>query len=652
MRARSAGHRSGAAIATQCCPAHVIRGCSFAPVGRRFVRFLAFPCAVLLAAAPAGRAFAPKPDPKAWQAEAVWYQIFPERFRNGDPDNDPVRDSLGGKEWLPSSWQTRAWTSDWYARDAWEQARGEDFYWTVGERRYGGDIQGIIDKLDYLRDLGINAIYLNPVFWSGSHHKYDTWSYHHVDPWFGPDPEGDVKLIEKETEDPATWQWTAADKLFLEMVRQAHDRGMRVVIDGVFNHSGAGFFAFRDLRENQQASRFKEWFIIETWDDPGTPQNEFRWHGWHGITEMPEFAEAWSGDRGDLVPGVKSYIMAVTRRWMQPDGDVSRGVDGWRLDVAWMVPPAFWRDWNALVHEINPSAVTITEVWKDAHKTTKEGDFDATMNYEGFAMPVKGWLFDHALKPSAFAAWLDRTRAFWPSATALRLQNLLDSHDTPRAGSAAFDGRPGKKYINPDEFDLAVGGIVSPKNNRDYLWQKPDDRAWKLVRMAVTLQMAYVGTPFIYYGGEAGMWGANDPDCRKPMVWDDLVYDDEFTAPDGRRVARNQVKFDRSLHAFFKAAIALRRNTPVLNAGEFRWLLADDAASTLAFERTGGPARALVIFNRGETGQTVRLEAPPGWPDGPVHACFVSDGGSATVRKADGSLFAEMAPLTAAVFLP
>lgn len=609
-------------------------------------------CIFLFVASPAGRAFATKPDPQAWQSQAVWYQIFPERFRNGDPSNDPVRDSLGGKDWAPSSWQIRAWTSDWYARDAWEQARGEDFYATVGERRYGGDIQGIIDKLDYLRDLGINAIYLNPVFWSGSSHKYDTWSYHHVDPWFGPDPHGDLKLIESETEDPATWHWTAADKLFLEMVRRAHERGMRVVMDGVFNHCGLGFFAFRDLRDKQQASRFKDWFIVEVWDDPATPQNEFRWHGWHGITDMPEFAEVWKDGHGDLVPGVKDYLFAATRRWMQPDGDASRGVDGWRLDVAWMVPEDFWQAWNGLVHEINPAAITITEIWHDAHKTTLGGHFNSTMNYEGFAMPVKGWLFDNALKPVAFASWLDRTRSPWPTATALRLQNLLDSHDTPRAGSAAFDGRPGKNYIKPGEFDLAVGGSVSPRDNRHYRWQKPDEHAWKLVRMAATLQMTYVGTPFIFYGGEAGMCGANDPDCRKPMVWDDLDYDAEFMGPDGRRVGRNEVKFDRNLHAFFKAAIALRRNTPVLNEGEFRWLLTDDAADTLAFERTGGSARAVVVFNRSEAPQTVRLQVPERWPDAPVRACFVSDGGSATARKADGYLLIDMAPLTAAVFIP
>lgn len=616
------------------------------------MRHLLILAAVLLAIAEPALPFASKPDPRAWQASAVWYQVFPERFRNGDPTNDPVRDGLAGKEWAPASWRVRAWTSDWYARDAWEQARGDNFYMHgVGERRYGGDIQGIIDKLDYLRDLGINAIYMNPVFWSGSAHKYDTTSFHHVDPWFGPDPEGDVKLVADETEDPATWKWTAADKLFLEMVRRAHERGMRVILDGVFNHSGTEFFAFRDLRAKGQASRFKDWYVVEAWNDPATPQDEFRWAGWWGIKSMPEFAEVTRDGAGDLAPGVKAYLMAATKRWMQPDGDASRGVDGWRLDVAWMVPEAFWRDWNAMVHSINPGAFTITEIWHGARDFTMRGNFDATMNYEGFAMPVKGWLFDTALAPSAFASWLDRMRLPWPAETALRLQNLVDSHDTPRAGSAAADGRPGKKYDKPDEFDLAVSATVSPANNPGYRWQKPDERAWRLVRMAAVLQMTYVGTPLIFYGTEAGMWGANDPDSRKPMIWDDLQYDPECMGPDGRRMGPNEVKFDRDLHAFYRAAISMRRDTPQFNAGDFRWLATDDAANTLAFTRAAGNARAIVVFNRGESRQAVKMPAPDGWPDAAVTASFVSDGGSAAMRRDGGNLVADLAPLTAAVFL-
>ncbi len=609
--------------------------------------------AVLAAAVPVeGRAFSTKPDPRVWQQEAVWYQIFPECFRNGDPSNDPPRESLDGKEWAPASWQVRSWTSDWYARDAWEQSRGENFYWTVGERRYGGDLQGIIDKLDYLKDLGVNALYLNPVFFSGSHHKYDASSFHHIDPWFGPDPAGDLALIAQETEDPATWQWTAGDLLFLELVQKARERGMRVIMDGVFNHVGTEFFAFRDLREKQQASAYRDWFVVGSWDNPETPENEFSYTGWHGIMQMPQFAQIWKEGEGDLVPGVKEYIMNITRRWMAPDGEVSRGIDGWRLDVAWMVPANFWRQWNALVHEINPSAITVTEIWKDAPKTTLGGDFDATMNYEGFAMPVKGWLFDGALRPSQFTAWLDEKRSEWPAPTALRLWNLLDSHDTPRVASAAADGRPGKDYLKPHEFDLAVSGKVSPEKNPDYRWQKPDERAWRLVRMGVVLQMTYVGVPLIYYGAEAGMWGANDPDCRKPMVWDDLTYDPEFMGPDGRRVEPQEVKFDRDLHAFYRAAIALRRNTPVFQAGDFRWLAADDGADTLAFLRAGGRAQAIVVFNRADERRTVRMEAPAGWPDGALPSPFVSDGSEAVLRRVDGQLLVEMDPLTAAVFLP
>lgn len=616
------------------------------------MRWLCWLAAGYLSAAHDAPALAPRPDPKAWQDSAVWYQIFPERFRNGDRANDPVRDSLGSKEWVPHSWQISAWTSDWYARDAWEQAKADHFFGAVTDRRYGGDMQGIIDKLDYLRDLGVNAIYLNPVFWSGSHHKYDTFSFHHVDPWFGPDPPGDLAIIARETEDPATWQWTAADKLFLEMIKQARQRGIRVVIDGVFNHAGLGFFAFQDVQKSGPASPFKDWFEVQSWDNPDTPENEFRWSGWQGIAELPEFAQTAPDGTGDLVPGVKAYLLAVTRRWMAPDGDVSRGVDGWRLDVAWMVPNAFWREWNILVHGLNPSAYTVTEIWRDAHDVTLAGGFDATMNYEGFAMPVKGWLFDTAITPTEFAAWLDRTRAAWPERTAFRLQNLLDSHDTPRAASAAFDGAAGKKYQKRQEFDLAVSGRVSPKHNPHYPWRKPDERAWKLLRMAVLLQMTYVGTPFLYYGGEAGMWGANDPDCRKPMLWDDLVYDPECLGPDGQRVEPQEVRFDRNLHAFYHAAIALRREIPVLNTGAFRWLGTDDAAGTLAFERGGGKASAVVVFNRSEDRQAVRLAAPEEWPDAVVPARFVSDGGSAMLRRMGGELRVEMAPLSAAVFLP
>ncbi|MEX1139585.1 MAG: alpha-amylase family glycosyl hydrolase, partial [Bacteroidota bacterium] len=172
-----------------------------------------------------------------WAKSAIWYQIFPERFRNGDSSNDPRRDDLLGS-WpheFPANWQISNWTGDWYEPQAWERSNSRGFYFSVQHRRYGGDLQGVIDKLDYLKDIGITAIYFNPLFESPSLHKYDAASFHHIDANFGPDPAGDRKIIAQENPaDPASWKWTSADKLFLTLLQEAHDRQIRIVIDGVF----------------------------------------------------------------------------------------------------------------------------------------------------------------------------------------------------------------------------------------------------------------------------------------------------------------------------------------------------------------------------------------------------------------------------------
>ncbi len=173
-----------------------------------------------------------------WAKHVIWYQIFPERFRNGDPSNDPTRERING----PKGWRPSAWTSDWYERAEWEKNMGDNFLDGVYYRRYGGDLQGIIDKLDYLQDLGIGALYLNPIFEAVSLHKYDASCYRHVDRFFGPDPEGDRAIIDQEEpQNRETWQWTAADELFLQLIEEVHNRGMKIIIDGVFSHT-AGLF--------------------------------------------------------------------------------------------------------------------------------------------------------------------------------------------------------------------------------------------------------------------------------------------------------------------------------------------------------------------------------------------------------------------------
>jgi glycosidase len=245
---------------------------------------------------------------------------------------------------VPEGWQNHPWTSDWYKLQPWEAKTGHDFYWNAGVRRYGGDLQGVIDKLDYLQNLGITAIYLNPVFESPSLHKYDASMYHHIDNNFGPAPDVDREMWSKENPaDPATWQWTPADKLFLKLISESHKRGMKIIIDGVFNHTGTQFWAFKDIVKNQQNSKYKDWYTINSWDD-SAKGTKFDYAGWYGVKDLPEIREDSTG----LVKGPREHIHDIVKRWMDPngDGDPSDGIDGWRLDVAEQVNHNFWKNFK------------------------------------------------------------------------------------------------------------------------------------------------------------------------------------------------------------------------------------------------------------------------------------------------------------------
>lgn len=541
-------------------------------------------------------------DP-AWAAEAVFYQIFPERFRNGDPSNDPTRDSLGAPIHPGPSWRISSWTADWYSRDDWEKELGPDFYKDgVLDRRYGGDVKGVIDKLDYLGDLGVNAIYFNPVFYSPSLHKYDGNSYHHIDPFFGPDPKGDLALIERETSDSRSWKWTAADRLFLELLQRCHEHGMHVIIDGVFNHTGRDFFAFKDVRKNQQRSRYKDWYAVESFDDPATKRNEFRYKGWWGHASLPIFAP--SADGKDMASGPKAYVFEATKRWMQPNGKTRNGVDGWRLDVADERPAMFWADWNALVRRLNPNAYTTAEIWKNAADLVKTGGFSASMNYNAFAIPVKGFLIDNNVSASRFAEILESRRHNFPSATAAVMQNLIDSHDTDRLASMIVNGL---RAMAPNGDDIVFNKNNDPRSSQTYDLRKPNERERNIQRLVVLFQMTYVGSPMIYYGDEAGMWGAGDPDDRMPMVWQDRQYEPQTIDPRGRERRSDEVKFDEDLFRFYKAAIALRRQHDALNHGDFAIIATDDAQRVIVTSRRSKKERLIVAINRGEQQAHVTL---------------------------------------------
>ncbi|QDU90236.1 Neopullulanase 2 [Pirellulimonas nuda] len=559
------------------------------------------------------------PAVPAWAEGVVFYQLFPERFRNGDPSNDPTHASLEFPDVIPgpdsdTPWSVTPWTSDWYARADWEQALGDNFYENgVFHRRYGGDLQGVLDKLDYLMEMGVGAIYFNPVFHARSLHKYDGASYHHVDPYFGPDPDGDLAIIAQETSDPATWRWTAADELFKKIIVEAHRRKMWVIVDGVFNHTGRDFFAFADLREKQQQSPYVDWYIVEAFDDPTTEPNEFRYKGWWGVDTLPEFAD--TADGKDLHPGPKRYVFDATRRWMDPDGDgdPDDGIDGWRLDVAAEVPIGFWRDWNALVRQLNPQAYTVAEFWDDGSADfLAEGGFSATMNYHGFAFPVKGFFIDGVLPASEFTEQIETRRAGHPPRRQLALQNLIDSHDTDRVGSMIVNASADRPYLRPDRFDYDVSERVSPRNWSEYNVRKPTEQELALQRLITLFQMTYVGAPMIYYGDEAGMWGADDPGDRKPMLWEDLRYDDEGADPLGRPREPDQVAVDLKLQAFYAAACKLRAGYEALRRGDIEVVATDDQHSAFAFRRTLGDHQLIATFNRGDKPWKLVLPTPAG----------------------------------------
>ncbi|MDQ3197765.1 MAG: glycoside hydrolase family 13 protein [Verrucomicrobiota bacterium] len=614
-------------------------------------------CFVLTCLAPfSARGQTPKPFPEnkgvsldalqpqpAWAAEAVFYQIFPERFRNGDPANDPTRDTLETPIKAPNEWRISPWTADWYARDEWEKELGDDFYQHgVFDRRYGGDLQGVLDKLDYIRDLGANCIYFNPLFYSRSMHKYDGNSYHHIDPNFGPDPKGDLALLGKETADPGTWQWTAADKLFLKVIKEAHARKIRVIIDGVFNHTGRDFFAFQELRKKQAESRYQDWYVVESFDDPKTKRNEFVYQGWWGHATLPIFAA--SEDGKDMFEGPKEYIMQATKRWMLPDGkDCSLGIDGWRLDVADERPAKFWADWNAFVRKCNPEAYTTAEVWKDAAQLIKEGGFSAAMNYNAFAIPVKGYLVDDKIGPSKFVNLIDERREGVPPAVAYVMQNLMDSHDTDRLASMIVNGE-GTQYENGQ---ISFNERNDARASATYRIRQPNDRERDIQRLIVLFQMTYVGAPMIYYGDEAGMWGGHDPDDRMPMVWEDLKYDPQAIDPRGEKREPDEVKFEPEIFAFYKSAVALRREHDALNHGDYRVIVTDDKHDSTAFVRQTAKEKLLVAFNRGGEAATLTLK----FPHHKVQPIFVTKGELSDLKAEDSgkALDLQLPPLTGAV---
>lgn len=559
-----------------------------------------------------------------WSKNAIWYQIFVERFRNGDSSNDPTRESLEGTfpRNVPESWSITPWTQQWFRKDKWFfEFPDSGFYYGNQARRYGGDLQGVLDKIEYLVNLGITAIYFNPLNDSPSLHKYDAAHYRHIDRHFGPNPKLDSDLMEQEDPiDPNTWFWTSADSLFLKVIDSCHKKGIRVILDYSWNHTGINFWAFKDVKEKGVGSDYADWFYIDSFDDPSTPEDEFAYDGWFGVEWMPEFREEVSEtdrkkfhDEGvTLIEGnfhsqsAKQHIFNVSKRWLDPnnDGDPSDGVDGYRLDVAAEIPMGFWRDFKAMVKSINPEAYLIGEIWwkkwpdeiLDPAPFLGEA-FDAVMNYRWYR---ESRIFfsgaEGGMKASEFARTLDSISVGQSKDHQQVMMNLTASHDSPRVSTSLYNKNKYKYH-------------AKMQDNLDYKTNKPDERTLKQQKMLLLHQFTYIGAPHIWMGDEAGMWGEDDPGNRKPQVWPDMVYEPETLDAQGNFIGKvDSVKFNHELHDFYKSLAALRKNTPVLINGNLKFIVTDDNANILVYSRFNKEHEVLVIFNVGDKEQTIKFK--------------------------------------------
>lgn len=352
-------------------------------------------------------------EPPAWVKDAVFYQIFPERFANGDPSISPETvEEWGGKP-TPKNF-------------------------------FGGDLQGVIDHLDHIAELGINAIYFTPIFEATTNHKYDTQDYMKVDPHFG------------------------TNEKLKELVAACHERGIRVLLDAVFNHSGRTFEPFVDAQKNGKDSKYADWFHVREWPLQVVD----------GIPSYDTFAfEPLMPKLNTENPEVKEYLFKVARYWIE-----EVGIDGWRLDVANEVDHQFWREFREVVKSANPEAYILGEIWHDSIMWLQGDQFDAVMNYP-FTNAVLDFFGHQTLNAQNFAHAIGKQLAAYPQQVTEAAFNLLDSHDTPRL-------------------------LTICKDNEDAM------------KLAALFKLTFPGTPCIYYGDEVGMNGEGDPDCRKCMVWE------------------------------------------------------------------------------------------------------------------------------------
>ncbi|MBQ6734905.1 MAG: glycoside hydrolase family 13 protein [Lachnospiraceae bacterium] len=514
-----------------------------------------------------------------WVQGAVMYQILVDRFCNGDPSSD-VMDG----EYLYEGKPVRKITD-------WEDAPvpGEDF-----RHFYGGDLQGVIDKLDYLADLGVEAIYLNPIFVSPSGHKYDTQDYDHVDPHLGrivrdtgalPDVKDrdNAKATRYicRTTDPENLK--ASDALFASLVKQAHAKGIRVILDGVFNHCGS-FHRWMDRERIYETAEGKATGAYLAEDSPYRdyfsfterewPLNE-SYEGWWSYGTLPKLN--YEGSKA-----LEEEILAIGRKWVSPPYNA----DGWRLDVAADLGHSkeynisFWKRFNAAVKEANPEAVVLAEHYGDGGDWMKARAWDTVMNYDAFMEPVSYFLtgmekhsedYRPELHGNHEAFWEAMRGATWfnfPHASAHAAMNQLSNHDHSR-----FLTRTNGKVGHVSELGTLAAGIGIRQ---------------EVYRQGVVMQFTWSGAPTLYYGDEAGQVGFTDPDNRRTYPWGEE---------------------DEKMLRFHRELIRLRKNCPEWRSGSLKEVYSE--RGMISYGRFDARHASLIVINTNRFAMTRDFHVRP-----------------------------------------
>lgn len=538
-----------------------------------------------------------------WPAGAVGYQIFTDRFCKGDPDADVL-----DREYFYNGGYTKR-IRNWYQNPAPNDI--QEFY--------GGDLQGVMDKLDYLQDLGIDVIYFNPLFVSPSNHKYDTQDYDYIDPHFGKIVKDGGEVLEKGDRDNAhasryiqrvtdRENLEASNAFFASLVEEAHRRGIRVILDGVFNHCGS-FHKWLD-REGIYAGR--EGYAAGAFTDPESPYGNFfgftekawpgNWHyeGWWGYDTLPKLNYEGSEE-------LCEYILQVGRKWVSPPYNC----DGWRLDVAADLGHSaafnhsFWKRFRKAVKEANPQAVILAENYFASQDWLQGEEWDTIMNYEAFMEPLTWFLtgmekhsgeYRKDLHQNADAFW---EAALWGGSTAMPSQpawismNQLSNHDHSRFLTRT-SGRPGR--LGENRAAEAAQGV-----RRGVFME------------AVAVLMTWPGMPTLYYGDEAGLCGFTDPDNRRTYPW-------------GRE--------DKMLLAFHKDIIRLHKAYPCIRYGSLKPLLSEEGMTAYArFDSES--ALALALNNTKEEKEILLPLVYGGFPmEGEARRVFMTRGGRRPSYKA------------------